>query len=76
MFSLSQIFQFRKIIIKGNVFVPNKRLTCFENEVKRYRVQTTVNVKKRERRASNLSVKFLCSTLDLLCAVKNVEESV
>ena len=35
MFSLSQIFQFRKIIIKGNVFVPNKRLTCFENEVKR-----------------------------------------
>ena len=39
-------------------------------------MQTTVNVKKGERRASNLSVKFLCSTLDLLCAVKNVEESV
>ena len=35
MFSPSQIFLFSKIITKGNVFFPNKRLTCFENEVKR-----------------------------------------
>ena len=35
MFSPSQIFLFPKIITKGNVFFPNKRLTCFENEVKR-----------------------------------------
>ena len=39
-------------------------------------MQTTVNVKKEERRGNNLSVEFLCSTLDLLCAVKNVEGSV
>ena len=30
---LSQSFQFRKIIIEGNVFFPNKTLTCFENKV-------------------------------------------
>ena len=39
-------------------------------------MQTTINVKKKkERRAGNLSVEFLCSTLDLRCAVKNVEGS-
>ena len=32
-------------------------------------MQTTINVTKR----GNLSVEFLCSTLDLRCAVKNVE---
>ena len=58
-----------KIIIEVNIFFPNRRLTCFENKFKKkYTVQATINVTKR----GNLSVEFLCSTLDLRCAVKNV----
>ena len=39
-------------------------------------MQTTINVKKEGHRDGNLSVEFICSTVDLSCAVKNVEGSV
>ena len=39
-------------------------------------MQTTINIRKEESKTGNLSVEFLCSTLDLPCAVKNVKGSV
>ena len=74
---LSQIFQFRNIIIEGDVFFPYKRLTCFENKVKRsIECKQLLMLKKEGHRDGNLSVEFICSTVDLNCAVKNVEGSV